>query len=235
VTAIAVIVAAGKGERLGLPDKVLLPIAGEPALLRSVKAALAAESISSAVVVAGSHTMDAIKALLDAHELPKPVSVVVGGARRQDSVLIGVRLARVLGGDVVAVHDGARPLARPQLFDETIATARVWGGAIAAVPIADSLKRVEFDRVVTSVSRDHLWAAQTPQSFQTDKLLAAFDVAEQRGINVTDEAGLFEELGWSVHVVMGSAENLKLTRAADIPLLEALVSAHEATLEIGQE
>lgn len=233
MTAIAVIVAAGKGERLGLPDKVLLPIAGESSLMRSVRAALAAEAITAAVVVAGTHTIEAIQALLDSQALPKPVSVVIGGARRQDSVLIGVRFARVLGGELVAVHDGARPLVRPHLFDETVASARLWGGAIAAIPIADSLKRVEFDRIEASVSREHLWAAQTPQSFQTDRLLAAFDEAERRGVEVTDEAGLFEMLGWPVRVIMGEAENLKLTRAADIPLLEALVGAREAQSEIG--
>jgi 2-C-methyl-D-erythritol 4-phosphate cytidylyltransferase len=228
MTNVAVIVAAGRGERMGLPEKVLLPIAGTPVIVHSLQAALASPVIDAAVIVAGAHTRDAIETLTRALVTSKPVRVVIGGARRQDSVLAGIRAAGELGATFVAVHDGARPLVPTALFDATIEAAREQGGAIAAVPVADSLKRVEGDTVAASVPRDHLWAAQTPQSFAVDRLLAAFAEAERRGLDVTDESGLFEALGWPVLVVEGDPGNLKLTRASDIPMLEALYQARNA-------
>ncbi|CAN5385745.1 hypothetical protein BH09CHL1_BH09CHL1_35840 [soil metagenome] len=98
---------------------------------------------------------------------------------------------------------------------------------MAAVPVADSLKRVENDLVAASVSRDQLWAAQTPQSFDVQKLLEAFAEAERLQLDVTDESGLFDALGWPVRIVMGDPENMKLTRASDIPILEALFHARQ--------
>jgi 2-C-methyl-D-erythritol 4-phosphate cytidylyltransferase len=221
----AVIVAAGKGERMGLPEKVLFPICGEPALIHSIRAALAAGSIIGVVIVAGTHTLAAIEVLVSAIGTSKSVSVVEGGARRQDSVLAGVQAVHELGATYVAVHDGARPLVRPELFDSTIDAAMEFGGAIAAVPVADSLKRVENELVAASVSRDQLWAAQTPQSFEVTRLLEAFAEAARLKLDVTDESGLFEALGWPVRIVMGDPENMKLTRASDIPILEALFHA----------
>ncbi|CAN5385689.1 hypothetical protein BH09CHL1_BH09CHL1_35830 [soil metagenome] len=123
----AVIVAAGKGERIGLPEKVLLPIAGEPALIHSLRAALASRSITGVVIVAGVHTRSSIEGLVSTIEASKPVRVVEGGARRQDSVLVGVETARELGATHVAVHDGARPLVRSGLFDATIEAAIEFG------------------------------------------------------------------------------------------------------------
>lgn len=225
---IAVIVAAGKGERMGLPDKVLLHIAGEPALAHCLRAALASNAVAGAVIVAGAHTLSDIQDLVAQLSFNKPVSVVAGGARRQDSVLTGVRAARVLGATYVAVHDGARPLVRAELFDATLAAAMESGGAIAAVPISDSLKRVDGGLVTASIPRERLWAAQTPQAFDAEQLLGAFAEAERRTMTVTDESGLFEALGWPVRVVEGDLENMKLTRASDIPILEALFQARNA-------
>lgn len=228
MTNVAVIVAAGRGERMGLPEKVLLPIAGVPVLVHSLRAALASPAVAAVVIVAGQHTQGPIEALIADEIADKPVRVVGGGARRQDSVLAGIQAARELGATIVAVHDGARPLVRSKLFDSTIAAAKERGGAIVAVPVADSLKRVEGDLVAASVSRDQLWAAQTPQTFEVERLLEAFAEAERRQLDVTDESGLFEALGWPVIIVQGDSENMKLTRSSDIPILEALFQARNA-------
>lgn len=225
---VAVIVAAGHGERMGIPDKVLLPIAGTPVIAHSLRAALASPAIDAVVIVAGPHTRAPIEALAAPLALDKPIETVMGGARRQDSVLAGVRRAHALGATMVAVHDGARPLVRPELFAATVDAAREQGGAIAAVPVTDSLKRVAGNAVVASISREQLWAAQTPQTFAIDRLLEAFSEAERRRLDVTDEAGLFEALGWPVSIVQGDPENMKLTRASDIPILEALFQARNA-------
>jgi 2-C-methyl-D-erythritol 4-phosphate cytidylyltransferase len=156
--------------------------------------------------------------------LDTPVTVVEGGARRQDSVLAGVVAARSLGASTVAVHDGARPLVSPALFDQTLDAAEHAGAAIAAVPIVDTVKRVRDAQVVETVPRDELWAAQTPQAFVIDRLLAAFAEADRRSLTVTDEAGLFEALGWPVVVVPGDPMNLKLTYPGDLALLESLAA-----------
>lgn len=228
MTNVAVIVAAGRGERIGLPEKVLLPVAGTPVIAYSLRAALASPAIDAAVIVAGLHTREPIEILVEQEMQSKPIKIVLGGSRRQDSVLAGIRAACDLGATFVAVHDAARPLVRSVLFDATIEAAREQGGAIAAVPVTDSLKRVERGAVAASVSRDQLWAAQTPQAFSVERLLAAFDEAERRQLDVTDESGLFEALGWPVSVVQGNPENMKLTRASDIPMLEALFQARNA-------
>ena len=228
MTNVVVIVAAGRGERMGLPEKVLLPVAGTPVIVHSLRAALASPAISAAVIVAGAHTREPIELLVQQEMQDKPIRIVLGGARRQDSVLAGIRAASDLGSTIVAVHDGARPLVRPALFDATIEVARERGGAIAAVPVTDSLKRVEDGAVAASISRDQLWAAQTPQTFEVHRLLEAFEEAERRNLDVTDESGLFEALGWPVGIVQGDPENLKLTRASDIPILEALIQARNA-------
>src|SRR5688572_8237646 len=118
-----VIVAAGRGERMGLPDKVLLSINGEPVIQLSLRAADAASRVDQIVVVAGAHCREQIAGIVDRLALATPVTVVEGGARRQDSVLAGVVAARSLGASVVAVHDGARPLVAPALFDQTLDAA----------------------------------------------------------------------------------------------------------------
>jgi len=217
-----VIVAAGRGERMGLPDKVLLPINGEPAIALSLRAADAARRVEQIVVVAGAHSGKQIADIASGLTLATPIRVVEGGARRQDSVLAGVLAARALGVTSVAVHDGARPLVLAALFDQTLDAAEECGAAIAAVPVVDTVKRVRNGRVLETVPRDELWAAQTPQAFMIDRLLKAFDEAARQELTVTDEASLFEALGWPVAVVPGDAMNLKLTYPGDLPLLEAL-------------
>ena len=137
----AVVVAAGRGERLGAPEKVLLPLAGRPMLAWSLRALERAETIGSVVVVAGSHTLDAVGQLVRDEGFAKVHAIVAGGERRQDSV--GAGLAALPEGiEIVVIHDGARPLAEPELFDRCAAAAAESGAAIAATPVADTLKRV---------------------------------------------------------------------------------------------
>jgi 2-C-methyl-D-erythritol 4-phosphate cytidylyltransferase len=228
----AVIVAAGRGERMGMPDKVLLPINGEPAIRFSLRAADAAARIDQIVVVSGAHCREQIAGIVQGMGLRRPVLVVEGGARRQDSVLNGVVAARSLGASCVAIHDGARPLVPAALFDATLDAAERQGAAIAAVPVVDTLKRVRERLVVETVPRDELWAAQTPQAFMVDRLLDAFQEAKRRGLTVTDEAGLFEALGWPVAIVPGDPINLKLTYPGDLPLIEALARSRTSTESI---
>jgi 2-C-methyl-D-erythritol 4-phosphate cytidylyltransferase/2-C-methyl-D-erythritol 2,4-cyclodiphosphate synthase len=216
----AVVVAAGRGQRLHAPEKVLLPLAGRPMLTWSLDALEHAETIGPVVVVAGSHTLDAVGQLVRGEGFAKVQAVVAGGERRQDSVAAGLA-ALPEGIEIVVIHDAARPLAEPELFDRCAAAAAESGAAIAATPVADTLKRVAEGAIAGTVDRAGLWAAQTPQAFRLETLRRA--MAASTGEIVTDEARLCEVAGLPVSVVPTSPANLKVTHAEDIPVAEALL------------
>jgi 2-C-methyl-D-erythritol 4-phosphate cytidylyltransferase/2-C-methyl-D-erythritol 2,4-cyclodiphosphate synthase len=221
----AVVVAAGRGERLGAPEKVLFPLAGRAMLAWSLRALEQAATISSVVIVAGSHTLEAVGQLVRDEGFAKVQAIVAGGERRQDSVAAGLA-ALPEGVEIVVIHDGARPLAEPELFDRCAAAAAERGAAIAATPVADTLKRVAEDAVTGTVDRAGLWAAQTPQAFRLESLRWA--LAAGSGETVTDEAGLCEAAGMPVSVVPSSPANLKVTHAEDIPVADALLRNRSA-------
>ena len=222
MTRAAIIVAAGRGERMGIPAKILATLDGQPAISYSLRAA-AASNVDAIVLVAGHHTEDKLRQIIAELDTDLPVDVVLGGERRQDSVLAGLRTAHALGATFVAVHDGARPLVSPWLFDQTLDAAEIHGAAIAATPIVDTIKLVQDGMIEQTVPREGLWAAQTPQAFAVRALFDAFEQAELRGLTVTDEAALFEALDWPVAIVPGDRANIKLTHAEDLELLDALV------------
>lgn len=221
--AAAIVVAAGRGTRLGAADKILLTLAGRPVLSYSIDAAEAAGSIADIIVVAGLHTKAQIERLIADSGWQKVRHVALGGDRRQDSVEAGLRLVRS-DIDIVAIHDGARPLATPELFDACVAAAIQSRAAIAAVPLSDTLKRVDSGRIVETLPRDNLWSAQTPQVFEARLLRDAFHHANARGLEVTDEASLMEALGIAVHIVPSTTRNVKITRPEDLQIAEALLS-----------
>ncbi|MDQ2652249.1 MAG: 2-C-methyl-D-erythritol 4-phosphate cytidylyltransferase [Chloroflexota bacterium] len=220
----AVVVAAGRGQRLAAPDKVLLPLAGQPMLAWSLAAIAATPQIGTVVVVAGEHTMAAVAALVQAREFHKVAAIVPGGERRQDSVAAGLA-ALPSQTEVVLIHDGARPLADAGLFRRCAEAAAATGAVIAAMPVADTLKRVtDADRVISgTVDRSGLWAAQTPQAFRLEVLQRAF--TSNAGADVTDEALLCEAAGIPVRVVPSSSANLKVTHPEDVAVADALLRA----------
>lgn len=220
----AVVVAAGRGQRLAAPDKVLMPLAGQPMLAWSLEAIAATPEIGTVIVVAGEHTISAVEALVRARGFHKVVAIVPGGERRQDSVAAGLA-ALPAQTEVVLIHDGARPLADADLFRRCAVAAAATGAVIAAMPVADTLKRVtDADRVISgTVDRSSLWAAQTPQAFRLDVLQRAFAV--NAGADVTDEALLCEAAGIPVQVVPSSSANLKVTHPEDVAVADALLRA----------
>ncbi len=227
--AAAVVVAAGRGERFGAADKVFLPLAGRPMLAHVLDAVHAAELVAAVVLVVGVHTRERAERLLAEGAWRLPVTVVTGGERRQDSVAAGVA-AVPADTEVVVVHDGARPLVAGGLFDRAAAAAVEVGAAIAAVPVTDTLKRAAGDgpsgaeMVGATVPREGLWAAQTPQAFRRDRLAAALADPAAAATTFTDEAALFEHLGWPVALVQGHRGNIKVTHPEDLALAEALLA-----------
>ena len=229
LAAAAIIVAAGKGERFGAPDKVFLPLGGRPLLAHVLDTAEKAKSIQEIVLVVGEHTRATSFDLVDEGGWKKVRAVVTGGPRRQDSVEAGLNSLSA-GIELVAIHDGARPLATSALFDACVDAADVLGAAITAAPVTDTLKRVAAGKIVETVPREHLWAAQTPQAFRVDLLKSAFDFAAVRDLDVTDEASILEAMGVPVAIVPSTSANLKITHQDDLWLAEALYAHRQGVM-----
>jgi 2-C-methyl-D-erythritol 4-phosphate cytidylyltransferase len=214
VSALALIVAAGRGERLGgaIP-KAFVDLGGRPMLEWSVRTVQAVAEVGQVVV-----------ALPEGRRAPEGTLGVAGGATRSESV----RAALAAGtGDPVIVHDAARPLVTPELVRATLAALdENTDAAIAAAPVTDTIKRVDSDgRVAETLDRAGLWAVQTPQVFRRQILTQALDVDATTVASATDDAWLVERAGGRVRVVAASPENIKVTTALDLRLAEQLLSA----------
>ncbi|HEY3266239.1 MAG TPA: 2-C-methyl-D-erythritol 4-phosphate cytidylyltransferase [Armatimonadota bacterium] len=215
----AIVPAAGRGTRFGAArNKALAPLLGRP-ILRWTLDALAASSHIHRLVVAVSEEDEAEISEL-CNGLPLPWLLVRGGAARQDSV---ERALEAVETPIVAVHDAARPLVTPDIVARCIESVRSCGTGLAAIPVADTLKRESAGDSRETVAREGLWAAQTPQCFTADLLRRGF--AASRGLSVTDDASVVEALGHPVRLVLGSAHNIKITTPEDLALAEAILRA----------
>lgn len=227
----AIIAAGGRGTRFGgaLP-KQLLPLAGRPILQHSVDAFLTHSRITDLVVAVPPELAANPPEYL--RGAAKPLTVIEGGARRQDSVARA--LARVPApAEIVVVHDAARPLVTEAVVTRTVLAAADAGAAIAALPATDTVKRGNERRVVVgTIPRSEIFLAQTPQAFRTHVLRAALADAGQ-GVEATDEAALVERTGHPVRLVDGDPRNVKITTADDLDLAERLLGARASLLRIG--
>jgi len=228
----AIVVAAGSSSRMGGTDKLAHEIGGRPVLAWAIDALAAVSSVERIVVVAAP---DRIAAVRGAEWLaPSVVVVVEGGARRQESVAAGLAALEALDGSgvpgtnaadrVVLVHDGARPLASPTLVAAVLAAAVEHGAAIPVLAVAETVKRIEADRVVETVDRTSLATAQTPQAIRRGLLHDAFARFPPSGTDTwTDEAALLEACRIAVHAIPGEATNFKVTLPADLDRAEAVL------------
>ena len=188
----------------------------------TLQAALTAERIRWIGVVGQEMDRSAILALVEGAS--KPVHWIQGGSTRQESVLRGLA-GLPADATQVLIHDGARCLAEPALFDRC-ADALAGGQAlIAATPVTDTIKRVDGQGVITATpDRSELWAAQTPQGFQVDQLRQGHAEAQAKGWSVTDDASLYERLGWPVQVLDAGPANIKVTTPFDLTVAEAVLA-----------
>lgn len=218
----AIVVAAGRGERMGAPrPKALLELAGVPLLLRATRAFEAAPCVSGIAVVAPEAEVETTRRLLAG--VRKLAAVVTGGARRQDSVLQGMKQAPDGFAGVVLVHDAARPLVEPALVEAVARAAAEHGAAVPVLPLVDTIKRVRDGRLDGTVDRSELFAAQTPQGFRFALLARAYEQAFRERLTLTDEATAVERLGEPVAAVAGSPRNRKITTSEDLAWAEALL------------
>lgn len=237
-TVAVVLPAAGRGSRLGGPvRKAYAELAGVPLWRRSLRAFTALPQVVRAVLVVAPEDVERFAAenqdvLSGEQGAGDRVVVAAGGAERVDSVANGV--ARCGDADLIAVHDAARPLVSREDLDAVFAAAAATGAALLAAPLASTVKRVRDGRVVETVPRHDLWAAQTPQVARADLMRRAFALrlclggAERSEPPATDESELLERAGVPVAVTPGSARNFKITTPADFALAEALLRAEAA-------
>ena len=235
----AVIVAAGRGSRMGLErNKVLYPLCGEPIIVRTVRAFEECGLFDGGiVVVTGAGDMDEMKALFTAAGLHVR-AVVEGGADRQESVCRGIA-ACAERAEIIAIHDGARPLVTRGVIAATIESAKKYGSGVAAVQLKDTVKRVDASGcVVDTPPRDMLRAVQTPQTFDA-ALIRAAHARFAQGERATDDAMLAERMGHTVHLTPGDVENIKLTTPEDMLLAQQVLlrrgaaKKEEKTMRIG--
>jgi 2-C-methyl-D-erythritol 4-phosphate cytidylyltransferase len=217
-----IIVAAGTGSRTGSTElKQFRWVAGKPMLLHSVQRCMERSDVAVVIaVIPRSHAGDPPPWIFQCDV--DRLLVSAGGRERGDSVYAGLTdLPPEVR--VVVIHDAARPFLDADTLDRVVAVARTGSGAVAGVPLTDTLKRVDdADRVLETIDRTRLWRAQTPQAFPRDMIERAYAEARQHGIRATDDAALCERLGMPVRMVRGSERAMKITEEADFARAEAL-------------
>lgn len=227
MAAVALLLAAGRGERLGVAaPKAFVELAGRPLLQWSLDVLAASHAIERIVLA----LPEGVSAAPDTVRLPSQAVCVEGGAVRSASVRNA--LAAGGAGDPVLVHDAARPLLTPELFERVLHAALEPNvdAAIAAAPVTDTVKRAQGTPPIVSNTLDRagLWAVQTPQVFRREALERALDVSEELLAQATDDAWLVERAGGRVAIVASSSENLKVTTRTDLALAELLIAERAA-------
>jgi len=218
----AVIAAAGSSQRMGGVDKVSASIGGRPVLARVIDVFHQCEPIGQIVIVAAEKNIEWCHQMVAEQEWSKVTDICPGGKRRQDSVAVGLR--RLKDCHWVVIHDGVRPLLTEDLIHRGLAEAKETGAAAAAVPITDTIKLADNNRLVQQTQpRHNLWAVQTPQVFRFDIIDKAY---RQTKGGATDDASLVEKLGYRVKLYMGSYENIKITTPEDLIMAEVLCNKH---------
>ena len=225
----AVVAAAGSSRRMGGGNKLLLPLDGIPVLVRTLRALEEATLVREIVVASREEDLLVIGDLCKTYGISKPVKIVCGGETRAVSVLAATMECRE-DAAFIAVHDGARPLATPELIDNVIRLAFRTNAAAPAVAVKDTIKVVEENKVVTTPDRDTLRCIQTPQVFDAALLRAALQAAVAGEIPITDDCSAVERLGKEIYLTEGSYENIKITTPEDMALATAILERREEML-----
>jgi 2-C-methyl-D-erythritol 4-phosphate cytidylyltransferase len=217
---------ASKGKKAG-PSKQFAAIGGTPILIHTLRKFAAAPQVTEICIALRKEEIAGFREGLekDAKDiLKKKVELVVGGEHRQESVANALASIKAAPDDIVLVHDAVRPFVTPEIIKEVIAAAEKYGAAIAGMPAVDTVKQVERTAdgalIKTTIPRERVVMAQTPQGFRYEVLKKAFDEATADGFTGTDEASLVERSGGKVAVVMGSQKNIKITTPDDLELAE---------------
>ncbi|MBQ9807912.1 MAG: 2-C-methyl-D-erythritol 4-phosphate cytidylyltransferase [Ruminococcus sp.] len=218
----AVIVCAGNSTRMGGVNKILLPLGDRLVIGVTMQAFQKCESISEIIIVAREEDIPAIKAEAQAAGITKLAACTAGGATRQESVIKGVRCISA-DTQLIAVHDGARPLVKPEHIEKAVRDASVFGGATLGVPVKDTIKTVEDGLITDTPPRKYLYNTQTPQIFKRALYFEGIDFALEHGLDFTDDCQLVEAIGGKVAMTQGDYTNIKITTPEDIAIAEVLL------------
>jgi 2-C-methyl-D-erythritol 4-phosphate cytidylyltransferase len=218
----AIIVAAGKGVRMGA-DKLWLEIAGRPVVAHSWKNFNDAKGVDEIILVVRDGMQKNFSELAAKFNFQKPFRFVVGGAERQDSVWNGLE-ALSAKMEIVAIQDAARPCTTEALIAATIAAARETGAAVAAQAITDTIKESADGKIISrTLDRSKLWSVQTPQTFRVEIIRRAISAAREKNLVFTDDTAACELIGQPVRLVASATPNPKVTVPGDLPLIEMLL------------
>ena len=224
----AIIPAAGTSQRMGGENKLFMNLAGAPVLMRTLCAIDQAELVDEMVIAAQEELLLEVADLCSRCGLHKPVRVIRGGGTRTESVLAAALEANPKA-ELLAVHDGARPLVRPEDFDEMIRLGCKTYAVAPALPVSDTIKVADMSGLVRSTpERKSLYAVQTPQVFQANLLRAALQSALTCGAELTDDCAAVERLGKEVYLAPGNPENIKITTPLDMTVAEGILKHREA-------
>lgn len=207
---------------MGGVNKILLPLGDRLVIGVTMLAFQNCESISEIVIVAREQDIPAIKAEAEAAGITKLVACTIGGATRQESVINGIKCISK-GTELVAIHDGARPLVKPEHIERVVKDASVFGGATLGVPVKDTIKTVEDGLITDTPPRKFLYITQTPQIFRRSLYFEGVDFALEHGLDFTDDCQLVEAIGGKVAMTVGDYTNIKITTPEDIRLAEVLM------------
>ncbi len=209
----AIIPAAGSGERFG-EEKQFKLLSGRPLFFHTLKLFLQSDYIDEIIVAVPSANVDSTHRDVLSMSAGKPVKVVAGGTRRQDSVKNGIDVSDS-HSTLVCIHDAARPFVTEDLIQRSISACEFADGAVVGIPSKDTVKFSENGFVKETLDREKIWLAQTPQCFHKNKLLQALYYAETENLTGTDESALMEAMGFSIKLVEGDSNNFKITTKDD--------------------
>ena len=220
----AIIVAAGKGTRMGANvDKLWLEVAGRPVIAHTWQKFNDASDIHEIILVVRNGMQSHFQELAETFHFQKKFQIMIGGAERQDSVWNGLT-AIASKTDIVVIQDAARPCTSGELISATIQAARETGAAVAAQPVTDTIKATNDGKIIShTVDRAKLWAVQTPQTFRVEIIRHAITTAREKNLSLTDDTAACELIGQPVQLVKSSAPNPKVTVPADLAFIASLL------------
>jgi len=226
----AILVAAGSSRRMGF-DKLLAPLLGVPVLLRSILAFQRCSSIHEIIIVTGPDIQREIRVWRSQHDLSKVTHLLEGGAERHFSVSAGLKAVSAECG-IVAVHDGARPLISANQITRCVEQAKLHRAVTCARAVTETLKRCDASGcIIDSIDRTHAWVMETPQVFELDLILKAYEKVIAEKALVTDEVSAVQAMGVSVRVVTNETPNPKITFPEDLVLAEQLLRGADRQTE----
>ena len=224
---VAIVPAAGTGKRMGQDvPKQFLSIRGKPIFIYTLEVLDRCSEVDEVILVMTPAHLDRAREYIKEFGIQKVIQVIEGGRERQDSVMNGLNILNQ--PSVVLVHDGVRPFATEQQIEAVIQAVKKHGAAILAVPVKNTIKRINEDKVEVTLNRNLLWQVQTPQGFRFDWLKRAYEQAYADKCYMTDDSALVERLGHTVHVVQGDYKNIKITAPEDLAVAEAYLAMEDS-------